>query len=124
MKKILYLLLTTFFLTISCNNSDKKKSSTKNISSELVVKKLASIETNIEGMTCEIGCAKIIESKISKLPGVSFSKVNFQLKKGYFTYNENLISKEEITEKINKIAGGNLYHVTMTKELDTIINKE
>jgi len=71
-------------------------------------------------MTCEIGCAKIIASKVSKLQGVAYSEVSFENKKGVFSYDENSISKEAIVAKINGIAGGDLYKVTNTKVLDSI----
>lgn len=121
MKNIRYILFSfAVLLMTSCNNSNAKKHNTNELPSEIVSKKIAHIEMTIEGMTCEIGCAKIIESKVSKLQGVSFSKVSFEEKKGLFTYDENLISKEDITTKINGIAGGDLYHVTMTKTIDSI----
>ena len=72
------------------------------------------IEVNIEGMTCEIGCAKLIESKIHKLEGVTFSSVNFEHKIGHFSFDSNKISKEELAKNIDGIAGGELYKVTQT----------
>ena len=97
---------------------------TPELSTKKAVEKIAHIELDIEGMTCEIGCAKIIESKVSKLQGVQFSKVSFIDKKGTFTYDENSISKEDIIKKINGIAGGDLYTVTKIKTLDSIPKQE
>lgn len=78
------------------------------------IKSIEHIELTIEGMTCEIGCAKLIESKIHKLEGVTFSKVYFEHKKGQFSFDSNQISKEELAKNINGIAGGDLYKVTQT----------
>jgi len=108
-------------LAISCNTVERKKTNTNELPIEIVSEKIAHIEMNIEGMTCEIGCAKIIESKVSKLQGVQFSQVSFENKKGVFSYDENSISKEDIAAKINGIAGGDLYKVTNTKALDSIL---
>ena len=88
-----------------------------------MVKSIQNIEVSIEGMTCEIGCAKLIESKIHKLEGVSYSKVNFEHKIGRFSFDSNQISKEELAKNINGIAGGELYKVTQTtlvKEFTTV----
>lgn len=107
-------------LVASCNTTEKNKGLTKELPTEILSEKIAYIEMEIEGMTCEIGCAKIIESKVSKLEGVQFSKVSFENKKGIFSFDEHRISKEDILAKINGIAGGDLYKVTHTKALDSI----
>jgi len=122
MKNSTYILLSfMILLAISCNTVERKKTNTNELPIEIVSEKIAHIEMNIEGMTCEIGCAKIIESKVSKLQGVQFSQVSFENKKGVFSYDENSISKEDIAAKINGIAGGDLYKVTNTKALDSIL---
>lgn len=122
MKNSTYILfLFTILLAISCNTTERKNVDTKELPIEIVSEKIAHIEMDIEGMTCEIGCAKIIASKVSKLQGVQFSKVSFENKKGVFSYDENSISKEDIAAKINGIAGGDLYKVTNTKVLDSIL---
>lgn len=115
------LILFSLFLCVSCNTTSTKKLNTNEVTKESSTKNIVHVEMSIEGMTCEIGCAKIIESKVSKLQGVQFSKVSFKNKKGVFSYDNNTISKKDITEKINGIAGGNLYKVTHTKELDSIL---
>ena len=101
--------LTFILLIVGCNNNPKPE---KSIALE---EKIETIEVSIEGMTCEIGCAKLIESKVHKLEGVTFSKVSFEEKTGYFSFDSNKISEEEIVKNINGIAGGDLYKVTSTK---------
>ena len=103
----LFALFILVLITACSNNATVKESSS--------VEKVANIqhiEVNIDGMTCEIGCAKLIESKVYKLDGVTFSKVNFENRIGQFSYDSNKITKEEITKNINGIAGGELYTVT------------
>jgi len=100
---------------------EPKKINTNELPVKIVSERIAHIEMDIEGMTCEIGCAKIIASKVSKLQGVQFSNVSFENKKGVFSYDENSISKADIVAKINGIAGGDLYKVTNTKVLDSIL---
>jgi len=113
MKHVKYIFaFASLFLIISCNNSPKP-------AEKIVLKeKIETIEVNIKGMTCEIGCAKLIESKISKLEGVTYSKVNFEEKIGKISFDSNKISKEEIVKNINGIAGGDLYKVTSTKLIE------
>lgn len=95
-----------------------QEKTTKNEEVIAVVENIQNIEVNIEGMTCEIGCAKLIESKVHKLEGVTYSKVNFEDKIGHFSFDSNKISKEELAKSINGIAGGELYKVTQT----TLVN--
>lgn len=112
MKKII-LILTMAFLAISCNETEKKE----------VAAVYKSVEVEIEGMTCEIGCAKLIESKLSKVDGIAFSKVVFEEKKGQFTYDINKLTKNDVILKINGIAGGDLYKVTKTYDIEEVITK-
>lgn len=122
MKTITTLLLVTC-LFISCQETKKETPIKKqDVKTEEIAADYKSIEVEINGMTCEIGCARTIQSKISKVDGVTFAKVNFESKKGQFTYDANKISENEIVKKIDKIAGGDVYFVTKTKELKKIIN--
>lgn len=117
--KVFYSLLSiVFILTItSCKNDAKP--TTKNTQHTVSAEKdIQNIEVNIEGMTCEIGCAKLIESKISKLEGVTASKVNFEEKVGTFTFDASKTSSKEIVKNINGIAGGELYKVTDIKSFN------
>ena len=121
-------LLTTLILAIvffSCNEVKKEKKNEKSevkteVKTEEVAANYKSIEVEIEGMTCEIGCARLIQSKLSKVDGITYTKVDFESKKGQFTYDSNKISQNDIVKKINGIAGGDLYSVTKTEELSEI----
>jgi Cu+-exporting ATPase len=119
MKKIIYTLVLCFIL-ISCKEEVKKVDSTIEVSTEEIAANLKSIEVEIEGMTCEIGCARLIQSKLSKVDGVTYTKVSFESGKGQFTFDSNKLSPKDISNKISSIAGGDLYSVSNTKELDII----
>ena len=120
-------LLTILILAIaffSCNEVKKEETKEKKATkTEEVAANYKSIEVEIEGMTCEIGCARLIQSKLSKVDGITYTKVDFESKKGQFTYDANKISQNDILTKIAQIAGGDLYSVTKTTELEEIINK-
>lgn len=123
MKKIVTLLIIVF-ISSACNES-KKKDLIENPTTKTqdIATNLKSIEVDIEGMTCEIGCARLIQSKLSKVEGVTYTNVDFESKKGIFTFDSDKLSKKDIVKNISKIAGGDLYSVTKTKELDEIIEK-
>ncbi len=101
--------LTLLFFIVACKSEIKPEEKVA------LKEKIQTIEVSIEGMTCEIGCAKLIESKVHKLEGVTLSKVNFEEKTGQFSFDSNKISEEEIVKNINGIAGGELYKVTSSK---------
>lgn len=123
MKNIIYTLLITF-LFISCNENKKETVAKKiEVKNTEVAASYKSIEIDIEGMTCEIGCARTIQSKLSKVDGVTYSKVNFEAKKGIFTYDSNKLNKKDIVNKITGIGGGDLYSVTKTTEIEDVIKK-
>jgi Cu+-exporting ATPase len=114
-------ILTIAFVLFSCNEAKKGSEVEKSgIEKQEIAASYKSIEVEIEGMTCEIGCAKTIESKLSKAEGVTYSKVNFEAKIGQFTFDENKISQEDIAKKIAGIGGGALYKATKITEIEEI----
>lgn len=120
MKKAMFILSIAFVL-FSCNNANKEVSLEKSgIVKQEIAANYKTIEVEIEGMTCEIGCAKTIESKLSKTEGITYSKVNFEAKIGKFTYDENKISQEDIAKKIAGIGGGALYKAVKITEIEEI----
>ena len=118
MKKIVPLLIV-ILISSACHES-KKKDLIENptTTKQVIASNFKSIEVDIEGMTCEIGCARLIQSKVSKVEGVTYANVDFESKKGIFTFDANKLSEKDIAINISKIAGGDLYFVTKTKELD------
>ena len=63
----------------------------------------------VSGMTCEIGCAKTIQSKLSKKEGVAAAVVVFTDSIATITFDSNKTSTENLSSFITGIAGGNLY---------------
>lgn len=123
MKKLATILII-LMVTLSCSNSKKNNSKeNNNLKTQEVAANYKSIEVDIEGMTCEIGCARLIQSKLSKVDGISFTKVDFESKKGIFTYDSNKLTKEDIALNVSKIAGGDLYFISKIQELDSIVEK-
>jgi Cu+-exporting ATPase len=77
----------------------------------LQVAKLEQIELEIGGMTCEIGCAKLIESKLAKVEGIREITVQFEDSLGSVTFDKNIIDQNQIVKVLEDIAGGDLYSV-------------
>jgi len=66
-------------------------------------------------MTCEIGCASLIESKLNKLDGVTEAKVDFESKTATVTYDADKLNQDKLTKTVEGVAGGELYKVTKVK---------
>ena len=120
MKNTIYTFVLCFIL-FSCKEEVKKTTPASKDTTEQIAANLKSIEVEIEGMTCEIGCARLIQSKLSKVEGVTYTKVSFESGKGQFTFDSNKLSDEDISKKIASIAGGDLYSVVNSKELPEVL---
>lgn len=105
-------ILKVFFLfvcfSLSFSNCDQKGKNNLN-NNEIVAEKIESISLHVSGMTCEIGCAKTIQSKLSKKDGITKASVVFVDSIAKVEFNSNKVSKEEIISFIDGIAGGDMY---------------
>ena len=84
----------------------------------VVAQNLRQVKVDIKGMTCEIGCARLIQSKLYKADGVTFAKISFEDSSGIVKFDQNRISEEGIKKIIEKTAGGDLYSVAAIYEID------
>jgi len=107
--KIICFLLVVCFSISSCNY--EKKATTETASS--IVSK-QSISLAISGMTCEIGCAKTIQSKLSKKEGVLNANVVFKDSIANIEFNDRVTSTKELITFIEGIAGGDFYKASET----------
>ena len=76
-----------------------------------------SVSIHISGMTCEIGCAKTIESKLSKKEGVASAEVVFTDSIAEVEFDRTKTSSEDLITFINGIAGGDSYVGTEVKNI-------
>ncbi|TMM32466.1 heavy-metal-associated domain-containing protein [Polaribacter aestuariivivens] len=99
-KKIFFSITIALFVLTSCNeNKEVKKEN---------------ISLAISGMTCEIGCAKTIQSKLSKKEGVLDAKVIFNDSIANIEFDANTTSKKNLIAFVDGIAGGDLYKASET----------
>lgn len=114
-----FLAITISLIVLSCKNNENaaiNKSTliqTENTKAIVTNSKTASFE--IEGMTCAIGCASLIEDKLNKLTGVTEAKVDFETKTATVIYDADKLDQEILTETVEGIAGGDLYKVSKVK---------
>jgi len=112
---LLLITLLSVLVFTSCKNKVENESLNDNNivkNEKLAEADVRKIALNIEGMTCEIGCARTIQSKLSKTEGVKFAEINFEKKNGIVEFDANKVSEKEIVSVVEQIAGGDLYTVT------------
>jgi copper chaperone CopZ len=109
-KKVIFLLLAISSLLIICCSINDEKGKTKDLKSDVLqMAKMETVSLAISGMTCQIGCAKAIQSKLSKKEGVADVIVVFTDSIASITFDSNKTSTEDLSSFITGIAGGNLY---------------
>ncbi|WP_439130776.1 cation transporter [Polaribacter sp.] len=107
-KKILFTIAIACFIVTGCKNETPKE-----------VKK-ETVALAISGMTCEIGCAKTIQSKLSKKEGVLDAKVVFTDSIANIQFDANTTSKKDLIAFVDGIAGGEMYKASeATKKAHT-----
>ena len=74
--KILFVVVLSIFF-ISCGNDKTEAEKNEAVAEKVLVENLKNVEVQIKGMTCEIGCARLIQSKLYKADGIKFAKVSF-----------------------------------------------
>ena len=94
-KKIFFSIALAFFVLTGCKENKEVKKEHLTLA--------------ISGMTCEIGCAKTIQSKLSKKEGVLNAKVIFTDSIANIEFDANTTSEKDLIAYVNGIAGGDLY---------------
>lgn len=117
-KSLLSLMLAGALFT-GCKDAAKEPAVIENhtaaTKSNTPVGKVETASFNIEGMTCAMGCAKTIESKLSHMDGIQKASVDFDKKSATVEYDSAKQSPEKITEAVEAVAGGDTYKVTNMK---------
>lgn len=109
-------------MLLSCKNASSKPalgiSSETNASSKKepsVVLKSETASFKIDGMTCAIGCAKTIETKLAKMDGVQKATVDFDKKKATVVFDAAVLSPEKIIKAVESTGDGETYKVSEMK---------
>lgn len=115
--KVFSLIVLSTVALVSCKKEVEQTTKVATNETEAVAEnnapaKLETASFTIDGMTCEIGCAKTIENKLSGLDGVENAKVNFEEKKATVVFDANKQSAESLKATVEGVAGGDTYTVS------------
>ncbi len=111
-KKIAFFALTAA-LIVSCKDTSKdgnietpEGTATDTTQTEVTAANLETTTFKIDGMTCAVGCAGVIEQKLSKLDGVQEAKVDFEAKTATVSFDKAKQTPETIVTTVEGIANG------------------
>jgi len=93
---ILSFFLGSLFIISSCS----QKAPSPELAQE------AQVMLVIEGMSCEAGCKRAIESKVAKMEGVESIAVDFESAEALVHYDASVTKPDEIIATIADIGGG------------------
>lgn len=113
---ILSLASTLFF---SCKDTASKPiEHNTEASQEKKVSVAAKPETasfKIDGMTCAIGCAKSIETRLANMNGVQKATVDFDNKQATVSFDAAILNSAKIVKAVESIGDGETYTVSELK---------
>lgn len=121
MKQLIkFILLVSLFSCSDSNMNNESKKERVAVSNETLV-------TEIEGMVCSMGCGGSIRKELKSTGAVSRVEVDFDEEKVKqtvkITYDNHLLSKKEIVERIEKLNKGqfsvNIIGSTFIENSDT-----
>ena len=113
-KKIFFTIAFACLILTGCKKNEQKETTSSKPA------KKENVAITISGMTCEIGCAKTIQSKLSKKEGVLNAKVVFKDSVATIEYDANKTSKQDLISYIDGIAGGKFYKASETKTTQSL----
>lgn len=99
-------------LLFNCKQSSNEQNDTnaENINTEVTSDEIAGTiqkaSFQIEGMSCAIGCANVIEKKLASLAGVQLASVDFESKTAVVEFDDAKQNAESITKTVEEIANG------------------
>lgn len=120
-KSILAFFIVTTTIT-SCkdtaNNSAIRNGEIKAGKEMIAALKPETASFKIEGMTCAMGCAKTIETKLSKMNGVQKATVNFDTKQATVEFDATIQTIQQLKSAVETTGDGETYKVSgiTTKE--------
>lgn len=122
--KTLVLLTTIALFSVSCKDNTQPEIKTVDMEQPTTASEkqldpnatYAKAEFGIEGMTCEMGCAKTIEKKIAKMEGVKSAIVDFNTRMAMVEYDNAKVTPTSLEEAVGAV--GDAYSVKNMKTVE------
>ena len=96
--------LTLLFAVFACTQHSKPEikevSTTAQMNGKVIDGELSETSFSISGMMCEKGCAKIIETNLSKMEGVQEASVDFETSLATVLYNSSIVQTNDLVKTV------------------------
>jgi Cu+-exporting ATPase len=102
-RPIFYILMLLLASCTSKNPTKKTVSYSDETKMEMASENLSNISFQVDGMTCEVGCAARIEKKVAAMEGVAMSKVDFEAKTAYISFDPATTSFDNVKATIESL---------------------
>ena len=109
----LTLLFTVFACTQHSKPEIKEVSTTAQMNGKVIDGELSETSFTISGMMCKMGCAKTIETNLSKMEGVQKASVEFETSLATVIYNSSIVQTDDLVKKVTD-TGDSYYVLNMT----------
>ncbi len=100
---IFYILMLLLASCTSKNPAKKTVSYSNETKVVMANENLSNISFQVDGMTCEVGCAARIEKKVATIQGVALSKVDFEAKTAYISFDPATTSFDNVKVAIESL---------------------
>lgn len=118
--KTIFALALSTILFVACNDKAAKADTTdvettaitEKVHKEILAENLQTASFSIEGMACEIGCAKTIEKNLVAMDGIQSATVNFETKQAVVEYDSTVQTPQVLAAEVEKMADGETYKVS------------
>ena len=108
LRKLVVVILFALVI-VACKNESTPEVKTVDVTATEVKAELdpnatyAKAEFTIEGMTCEMGCAKTIEKKLAGMEGVKSAKVDFEAEMAMVEFDEAKVTPNALEETVSNV---------------------
>jgi periplasmic mercuric ion binding protein len=121
--KLLFVFVVSSQLWVSCKKNETSVAEKDTIIENTVVKpkrviakeNLQTAKFAIEGMTCAMGCAKTIESKLTNSDGIETAVVDFDKKLATVSFDKTALSPLSIATIVGSTGDGKTYKAVVMK---------
>ena len=91
--------LTLLFAVFACTQHSKPEikevSTTSQMNGKVIDGELSETSFSISGMMCKMGCAKTIETNLSRMEGVQEASVDFETSLATVIYNSSIVQTDD-----------------------------
>lgn len=97
--------LTYLFVVFACAQQPKPEikeiATTAEVSEKVIDGELSEASFSISGMMCKMGCAKAIETNLSKMEGVQQASVDFETSLATVLYNSSILQTDDLVQTVS-----------------------